>query len=158
HTYAVRITRDEPDFKLVALSGENETPDAPTVPGGGQTAFTVIPDRTGGFAGDVELSVEGLPAGITCPTQVLNANVRKTTLVLEAAADMAPWAGIVRIKGTATINGNKVVREARAASIVWPTQPNQNSPTWSRLDRETWLSVRGKAPFTLTPTIDKPDL
>lgn len=158
HTYAVRITKDEPDFRLIAISSAADTPDAPTVPAGGQEAFTVLVDRSESFAEDVELTVEGLPAGVTCPPQVLNAAMKTTTLVLSAAKDVAPWVGEVRIKGTATVNGAKVVREARPASIVWPNQPNQNTPNVSRLDRAAWVSVRGKAPFTLSPTIDKASL
>jgi hypothetical protein len=157
HTYAVRILRDEPDFRLVALSASSESPDAPTVPAGGHQAFTVIANRSGGFAGDVELSVEGLPAGVICPRQVLGGSVRKTTLVLTAAPGTAPWAGEVRIKGTAMVNGATLVREARPASIVWPMQPNTNSPALSRLDRAQWLAVRGQAPFTLTPSLAKAD-
>jgi hypothetical protein len=93
---------------------------------------------------------------VTCPPQVLNASARKATLILSAAAGAADWAGEVRVKGTATVNGVKVVREARAAGIVWPVQPNQNTPTQSRLESSLWLAVRGKALFTLTPTADKP--
>lgn len=158
HTYAVRLTRDEPDFKLVALSGAIDTPDAPNVGGGGHEAFTVIVERSPTFTGDVELSIDGLPTGVTCPPQTLHGSVRKTTLVLSAPTDSSAWTGRIRIQGTATINGNKVVREARNAGIVWPVQPNNNTPTWSRLDREMWLAVRGKALFTLTPTLDKPEV
>jgi hypothetical protein len=158
HFYTVRISRDEPDFKLVAVSGAADTPDAPTLPAGGQEAFTVLVQRSEGFTGDVELTVEGLPPGVSCPPQILNAAVRETTVVLTATPEAAPWAGEIRIKGATTIAGNRVVREARAASIVWPIQPNQNVPTMSRLDRSLWLAVRGKAPFNLLPTIDKPEV
>lgn len=158
HTYAVRITKDEEDFKLVALGEEEYVPSVTTVPAGGSQAFNVIIDREGDFGADVELTVEGLPPGVTCPPQVLSGNVRETTFVLTAAPSAAPWAGPVRIKGTATIDGKKVVREARSASIVWPVQPQGNIPTMSRLDHETWLAVRGAPVFVLTPTIDKATL
>ncbi|MFO0845556.1 MAG: PPC domain-containing protein [Gemmataceae bacterium] len=158
HTYAVRITRDEPDFQLIAVPGEDESPEAPQVGQGGREAITVLVNRSGGMAGDVELTVEGLPAGLTCPPQTLNATVRRTTLVLTAAPTAAAWAGEVRIKGTATVNGQRVVREARPGGIVWPIQPQQNTPTASRLERSLWLAVRDKAPFALTPTIDKPEV
>ncbi len=154
HTYAVRITRDDPDFRLVALTAGGSQPDVPAVPAGGQGAYNVLVRRSGGFSGDVELSVEGLPDGVTCPPQVLGAGVQETTLVLSAAA-AAEWTGEIKIKGTATIKGNKVVQEARAGGIVWPVQPNSNTATVSRLDRSLWLAVRGKAPFTLTPALDK---
>jgi uncharacterized membrane protein len=59
------------------------------------------------------------------------------------------------VKGTATIAGNKVTREARAAGLVWPVPPGNNIPCITRLDRETWLAVRGKPVLKLTPSIDK---
>src|SRR5204862_2036513 len=69
HTYSVRISRDEPDFQLVALGGTEASPDAVIVPAGGNDALNVLAHRIGEFAGDIELSVEGLPAGVTCPPQ-----------------------------------------------------------------------------------------
>src|SRR5205823_2794900 len=71
HYYQVRITRGDADFRLVALSSESSQPDAATVAGGGSQALTVLVDRRPGFTGDVELSVEGLPPGVTCPPQTL---------------------------------------------------------------------------------------
>jgi hypothetical protein len=155
HTYAVRITKESADFRLVALSMPNTTPDVPTVAPGGNTAFTVLVHRDASFAGEVELSVEGLPAGVTCAPQVIGPGSRETTLAISAAGNAAEWAGEIKIKGTATIKGQKVVREARPAGIIWPVQPQQNQATFSRLERGTYLAVRGKPTFTLTPTIDK---
>jgi hypothetical protein len=78
--------------------------------------------------------------------------------VLSAGAAAADWTGEIKIKGTATVGGNKVGREVRAGGTIWPVQPNANIPTISRLERSLWLAVRGKAPFTLAPTIDKAQL
>src|SRR5262249_31361979 len=63
--------------------------------------------------------------------------------------------GEVKIKGTAIINGKSVVREARAASITWPVQPQQNIATLSRLDRAVVMAVRDKAPYLLAATVQK---
>jgi len=155
HTYAVRITKEAPDFRLVAMSSVCTMPDSPTAPAGGHAAYTVLVQREDSFNGEVELSVEGLPQGVTCPTQVLGPGVRETTLSIGAADNASEWTGAIKIKGTATIKGQKVVREARSAGISWPVQPQQNLTTFSRMERSTYLAVRGKAPFTLTPTIDK---
>jgi hypothetical protein len=154
-TYHVRITRDEPDFHLVALSGENKLPDCATVGAGGHQALSVFAWRHTGFTGDIELTVEGLPAGVTCTPQPLAANVRQATVVLRAAPGAAPWSGEIKVKGTATVNGVKVVREARSGCIVWPVQQGTNAPTVSRLDRALMLGVRGKAPFALSTALDK---
>jgi hypothetical protein len=158
HYYQVRITRDEADFRLVAMSATSVLPDAATVSAGGHQSFSVLVEREAGFANDIELTVEGLPPGVTCPPQTLAGGARQATLVVSATPDAAPWAGEVKIKGTAMIEGNKIVREARAGSILWPVQPNNNIITISRLDRSLVMAVRGKAPFTLMPALDKPEV
>jgi hypothetical protein len=158
HLYQVRITRDAPDFRLVAMSSNPVQPDVATVAAGGRQAFTVLARREDGFAGPIELTVEGLPPGVSCAPQTLAGSVRQASLVVTAEAGAAPWAGEVKVKGTAAVHGVKVVREARGASVVWPVQPNANIVTISRVDRGLMLAVRDKAPFTLTPALDKPEV
>ena len=75
---------------------------------------------------------------------------------LAATPDAAPWTGEIKLKGTATVNGQKVTREARAGCVVWPVQPQQNITAISRPCASLALAVRGKAPFSLRPAIDKP--
>ncbi len=156
HYYRVRITPEQPDFRLVAMAPESERPETATLRPGGNESFTVFALRHDGFAGDIALTVEGLPPGVTCVPQILGANLREGQLVLSAAPSAAAWAGEIKVKGTATIKGQKVVREARPASIVWPVQPQQNLPTVTRLDRGLFLAVRDKAPFTVAAALDKP--
>jgi len=125
---------------------------------GASQNYTVFALRQDGWTGEVALTVDGLPKGVTCPPQTLGTGQRQTEIVLTAAPDAAAWTGEIKVTGTATIKGQKVVREARPASITWPVQPQQNIPTISRLDRNLMLAVRDKAPYSLTATIDKPAL
>jgi hypothetical protein len=155
HFYRVRITPDQPDFRLVVLPADNHRPDACTVLQGGQQSFTVFAWRQDGFVGDIALTIEGLPPGVTCPPQTLGGNLKQTSLVVSAAPGTAAWTGPITIKGTATIKGQKVVREARSATIVWPIQPQQNIPPLCRIDRSVVLAVRGQAPYSATPSLDK---
>src|SRR5205085_5286003 len=156
HTYSVRITPERPDFHLVAMAPDAGRPDGTTVFQGGNQAFTVLAWRDDGFVGDIVLSAEGLPPGLSCPPQTLGGEVRQGQLVVSASPGAPPWTGTIRIKGTAVIQGQKVVHEARSASIVWPMLPQFGVPTLSRLDRELLLAVRGPAPFKLNTSIDKP--
>jgi hypothetical protein len=160
HLYRLRITPEQPDFRLVLVPPATNRPDAVTVRPGGDTYCSVYVWRQDGFKGDVTLTAEGLPPGVTCPPQTIAcppktavANLPPAMLVFSAAADAAPWAGEVKVKGTALINGQTVVREARAGSVTWPVQPQQNIPTISRLDRSLMLAVRDKAPFKLAPGV-----
>jgi hypothetical protein len=157
HYYRVRITPDRPDFRLAAVPLSNTRPDSANLHQGGDVAFSVLVWRRDNFAGDITLSAEGLPPGVTCPPQVLGNGVRQTTLVLSAAEGAAPAIAEIKIKGTATINGQPVVQEARYGSVVWPLpQPQQPMPTVSRIDRSLVLAVRDKAPYKVTATLDKP--
>jgi hypothetical protein len=158
HLYRVRITPDHPDFRLVVLPPDYHRPDGSVIDQGGNLALTVLAWRQDGFNGDIALSAEGLPKGVTCVPQSLAAGLRHATLVLTAAADAPLGLAGIKIKGTATIKGQPVVREARPGTTTWAVQPQQNIPTISRLDRELLLAVRDKPPFTLTATIDKATL
>jgi hypothetical protein len=156
--YRLRIAPELPDFGLVVMPADHIRPDGGNLLQGGNEGFTVIPFRQDGFNGGIALSVEGLPKGVTCAPQWVGAGQRAGALVLNAAADAAPWAGEIKIKGTAVVNGQTLVREARAGGITWPVQPQQNIPTISRLDRALVLAVRDKAPFALTAAVDKATL
>ncbi|HBI42121.1 MAG TPA: hypothetical protein DDY78_04580 [Planctomycetales bacterium] len=152
HFYRLRIGPDQPDFRLVVTAGANARPDACTLWQGGNQSYTVFAWRRDGFVGDIQLSVEGLPAGVTCPPQTIGGGVRETQLVLNAGAGAAAWTGEIKIKGTATIKGQPVVREARAGGVVWPSpQPTQTMPLAGRVERTVALAVRAdKAPWAVT--------
>src|SRR5262249_18634210 len=101
----------------------------------------------------ITLTAQGLPPGVTCPAQVIGQGTQQATLVLAADDDAKPWTGLMRIEGTATINGQEVIREARSATITWPlpAQQQQNLAAISRMDRGPALAVRpDKALYTLT--------
>jgi hypothetical protein len=158
HFYRVRIAPPQPDFHLVALAAGEYRPAGTTVLAGGQQAFTVFAVRQDGFIGDITVTAEGLPAGVTAAPQTLGGDLRESRLVLSAAKEAAVWTGEIKIKGTAVVNGKPVTREARSASIVWPVQIGQNIPTISRVDRTLMLAVRPGAPWSLTGAPDKPAL
>jgi hypothetical protein len=155
NVYRLRITPDQPDFRLVAMALDSHRPDTCCARQGGSAAYTVFAWRQDGFAGDIQLSVEGLPKGVTCPPQTLGAGQRQASLVVTAAADAADWTGPVTVKGTAVIKGQPAVREARGATIVWGVQPQANLPTVSRLDHSLVLAVREKSPFAMEASLDK---
>jgi hypothetical protein len=122
---------------------------------GGHQSFTVLALRRDGFAGDITLTAEGLPPGVTAPPQTMGGAVSQAEFVVSAAAGAAPWAGEIKIKGTAIIGGQPAVREARPATVVWPIPATQNIPTLTRLDRSLALAVRPAAPYSLTAALDK---
>jgi hypothetical protein len=148
--YRLSLRREEPDYRLL-LVGNNDLGGC-TVRQGSSQDFQVVCYREDGFDGPVVLTVEGLPSGLSCPPQIIGPRQRDASLVFTAAPGAGNWTGPVRVKGTATIGGKKVVREARAGCLVWPTT-NQNLPAVSRLARSLWLAVRSKGPFSLEPVV-----
>jgi hypothetical protein len=155
HFYRVRIAPPQPDFHLVALPSGEHRPAGTTVLAGGQQAFTIFALRQDGFVGDIALSAEGLPPGVTIAPQTIGGDHRESRLVVSAAANAPVWTGAIQIAGTATMGGKKVVRSARSAGIVWPIPQGQNIPTISRVERGLMLAVRPGAPYSLVPSLDK---
>ena len=155
HFYRIRITPEVPDFRLIAMPADQSRPDTCSIGQGGNQDVTVFVLRKDGFKGAVELTVDGLPAGVTCKPQVVHPSQKQGAMVFSAALDAKAWAGTIKIKGTATIDGKKVEREARAASITWPVPPQNNIQTVTRLERQFVLAVRAdKAPYSLTCGFD----
>lgn len=149
HIYRLRITREQPDFRLVVMADSSQLPDAGVIRADGTMTYDVFIWRHDGFNAPITLSAEGLPASVTCPPQTVNANQKQATLVFSAAANAAPTVVAITVKGTATVNGQSLVREARSASISWSTK-QQNVPTISRIDRQLLLAVRDKQPYQFT--------
>src|SRR5262249_35012755 len=155
HYYQLHVRPERPDFRLVVVAADDHRPDACTVWKGGNLNLTVFAQRFDGFKGEIALAVEGLPSGVVCKPQVIGNGMKQSHLVFSTTADTPDGVGEIKIKGTATHNGQPLVREARTASIVWAVPPQQNLPTWCRLDRNLVLAVRDKAPYNLTIATDQ---
>jgi hypothetical protein len=156
HVYRLRITQEQPDFRLVVMPAEDFRPDSLLLGQGSQQTYDVFAFRRDGFKGDITISMENLPTGVTCPPQVMSANTRFVPLAVIAADNAPVFTGEVKVTGTAIINGQKVVREARPATVTWGVQAMQNIPTVTRLNRSLVLAVRDfKTPGKIVATPDK---
>lgn len=154
HLYTIRISADEPDFRLIAMPTSVLAPEANTINQAGGAAFNVYVWRFGGFNEEITLAGENLPAGLGLRPQTVAPGQKQAVLVVHAEADAKPWAGPITIVGTATTGGKKLKREVRAATISWPVAA-ANTPTITRLDRELAVAVREKAPYSLVVSTDK---
>jgi hypothetical protein len=155
HVYRLRVGPEKPDFRIIAMPPDDHRPEACVLGQGGHETYAVYVQRFDGFKGDIALTVEGLPPGVTCPPQVLSGNMKLTHLTLAAADNAPPFTGTVKVIGTAVIAGQKVVHEARPATITWAIPIQQNIRTVTRLDQSLILAVRDKVPGKLTATPDK---
>jgi len=94
--YAIQVTRSQPYFLLEADT--DKTLLAPGV----NSVFYVRALRKNGFAGDITLTVEGLPAGVKAVCGRIPANAIDACVILETAKDAPAGAANIRILGTAT--------------------------------------------------------
>lgn len=147
--YRLSIRRQTPDFRMVAYvdvpSAQNNNNQValsgPVVRKGGATEVRIRLDRRDGFEGEVTISADGLPAGVTCSGAVLGGKVETGSLVFMAAESAAANSSQLKIIAKATINGQEVVREARYGSCVWGTANRQQNPPEFRIARNMVLAV-----------------
>jgi hypothetical protein len=94
-TYFLKIVRAEPDFEL-----EIDTDKTLLAPGLAGVIF-VRAVRKNGFAGEIQLGVEGLPPGVTAQCGRILADGRDGCIIVRAAADAKQTAANLRIFGHA---------------------------------------------------------
>ncbi|MFM8891221.1 MAG: hypothetical protein ACKOTB_06285, partial [Planctomycetia bacterium] len=162
NTYVLEVRRPEPDFHLLAVLAQPDRVTAntrrssvPALAAGGSAAVDLLVIRQDGFAGEVRLSAEGLPAGVTAQPVVVPANANRATLVVVAAADAKPMAGTFRVVGKADREGGEIARTARAATLRWDVD-SANKPVLLRETAGIPLAVfADAAPVTVAPAETK---
>ena len=110
--YAYRLTArpPKPDFRL------SVSPRNPNVPRGGRIPLTVTALRMDDDDGPIEVSLEGLPAGLRATKGIIAPGQVTTTLLLEADANATlPQAIPLRVLGQAQIGGRVVAHSADAS-------------------------------------------
>jgi hypothetical protein len=104
--YRLRIAPPRPDFSLVT------TPDKPVILAGGTVALDVAVRRADGFDGDVAVSVDALPSGLTASAAVMRKGRDRGRITVSAASEMSIQAMALRVVGQATIDGREERRLA----------------------------------------------
>jgi len=159
YAYRLIIRKKAGDFSLTARPPQKATNNnnqievgSHTLRRGGTTAIELDIDRHAGFDGEIEVSVEGLPDGVSCAGAVAGGENKIVPLVIAAADNANAWAGPIRIIGKAKVDGQEIVREARTAVFVWGTNNIQQERPDARLSRDVMLSVIDKemSPVSVT--------
>ena len=110
----------------------------------------VVAFRREGFDGEIHVTAENLPAGVTAQPMTLGPAQNAGVLVLTAADDAPESIALVTITGRAQGAAGELVRTARPASMVWGGVQNQTLAR-SRLARSLAVAVTGEtASLTLT--------
>jgi hypothetical protein len=113
--YYLEIDFAQQDFTLRC------DPDKAMIGPGSSTAWYVHVVRTNGFAGPVNIDIEGLPAGVTASPLTMGPTMTQGVIVLTAGPDAQIDATNVRVVGTGTI---KTV-SGKVETIQRPVTVNQ---------------------------------
>lgn len=102
-TYRLAVTAPAPGVKLTLPTDQTtKLPiDALSVPRGGTVKLKVAVERAGGFAGPVELALDGLPAGLTAKSVAVAPNQTSGELTVQADATAVVRPARVTVTGKA---------------------------------------------------------
>jgi murein DD-endopeptidase MepM/ murein hydrolase activator NlpD len=163
--YRLAIRKEAPDFRLVALPAspmpkkdtKNIDYSKPLLRRGETQPIRVIAFRRDNFGGDITVTAEGLPPGVTASTATIAGGRNVGTLLLTASEAANAFTGPLKITGKAKVGDAELAREARGASVIWTLADPANEAVFSRLARETVLSVSAveSAPVVVNPAQDK---
>ncbi|MFO0806307.1 MAG: PPC domain-containing protein [Gemmataceae bacterium] len=95
----------QPGFKLTTpfpVQNQGPPPDAVSVLRGANAKLRVNIERLGGFAGPIDLTVTGLPNGVTCKPAIVPANQNTAELTFEANAKAPLATAPITITGAAS--------------------------------------------------------
>lgn len=116
-TYHLSIRQGEPDFFISA-------PQIANVPVGGKASVALKVIRRNGFQDPIDISVTGLPVGVTveAPLQVA-ANQSALSVELKAAVDAAASAGLVEFVASAVVDGKSFERRTQPLLVAMTLKP-----------------------------------
>lgn len=161
--YRLSIRPLAPDFRLLV---ENDPPEAGrkqnnnatpsssiSLCRGGTSSVDVVLQRRDEFKEEVVVSVEGLPAGVTCSGAVLGGEVSRAKLVVSSTDQVGNWCGPIRVIGRSKLSDKELVREARYTQITWGTGNRQQQPAKFRLTPQFYLAVTEKDTLPVQVTL-----
>jgi len=163
--YRLIVRQAAPDFALAAWAvhmtlrnGDRASLSKPmALRQGDARAFEVVVQRRDGFDGEIEISMENLPAGVTATGLKIGKGKTYGHLVLTADEKAARGFSLARISGKAVINGKEITRPVRVASMEWPVKDAKGEIPAPRLMADIPVSVTDseQAPLTITAAEDK---
>lgn len=165
NVYRLVIRKAAPDFALAAWglhmelrNGDRNALSKPlALRAGITTALEVVAVRRDGFDGDIELSMEGLPVGVTA--QGLKIPAGKSRGIMLITADESAPAALTHatFTGKAIVNGTEVSHPVQMAAMAWPIVDSWGEIPHPRLVSGMPVSVTRSemAPLTIKPVEKK---
>ena len=165
NVYQLIIRKAQPDFTLVSWAihmqlrnGDRNCLSKPLALRCGSTmAFEVVTVRRDGFDGEIELTMENLPDGVTASGLKIPAGESRGMMLLTADEGAPRGFSNASFVGRATIDGQLVTRPCRLASMQWPVSDQWSEIPSPRLLADVPVSVCESefAPITIASALDK---
>ena len=165
NVYRLIVRQAQPDFALATWAvhmtlrnGDRAAFSKPiSLRAGAAMVFEVAVVRRDGFDGEIELAMEGLPAGVTAGGLKIPAGKSVGHLVISADGKAKRGASLAKVVGRATINGAVVTRPCRLASMEWPVKDAKGEIPSPRLFADIPVSVSDAeaSPLSITAAENK---
>ncbi len=148
HVYHLVARTPRPDFRA-SLS-----PSHVNIRRGGTSLINVAVDRTDGFAGAIDLEVEGLPAGVHAVAEPVEAGSYASTIGFWADAEAAPqskatWHVTARASASASDASGRVPARSRTLGGGWVTIVREPNLAVTATPTAVALKPGGEARLTL---------
>lgn len=163
--YRLIARKAAPDFSLAAWAvhmtlrnGDRAAFSKPlALRAGAAMAVEVAVVRRDGFDGDIELTMEGLPAGVSASGLKIPKGKMVGHVIISAEETAKRGFSLAKISGQATINGTKVIRPCHLASMEWPVKDAKQEIPNPRLVANIPVSVSDseKASLSISASEDK---
>ena len=157
--YRLIVRQATPDFSLAAWAihmtlrnGDRASLSKPmALRAGDSRAFEVAGQRRDGFDGEIDITMENLPPGVSAAGLKIGKGKPYGHLILTASSDAKRGFSLAKIVGKATINGAVVARPVRVASMEWPVKDAKGEIPSPRLMADVPVSVTDseQAPVTI---------
>ncbi len=124
-TYRLAIRKESPDFRLAAVThaptadqNQQQSTWELGLRKGDAAALNVMAFRRDGFNGPIDVTAEGLPAGVTCTGVVIGPGQSAANLVVSSTEQAPDWFGSIRIVGKARLEDPAQVKAVTDADTA----------------------------------------
>lgn len=142
YQYVLSIRKQQPDFYVAVIHGQNPGPGGTTIRRGGSVHMDVIVHQQHGYNEPIMITGSDLPPGMHIAPTVINNNSRGT-LVISADDNAADFTGPIKLVASGKQGDKTIRREVRPYSRVW----NNAGMNSSRPTRDLVVAIRGGAPY-----------
>jgi hypothetical protein len=155
YVYRVELTEVKPSLALTLPERVQYISTTLTVPKNNRMAVMVGASRTN-FAGDLNLTAEKLPAGLTAQGVPMIGGMSETPVLFVASAEAQPAGALVDLVGKPTDANIPVVGHLRQRTLL--VRGNNNSDVWGHDADRMALSLADEIPFRIDVVAPKAPL